>query len=59
MEMTPQQIDDVRTQAEIERQVKQSCTGLPFDEAERQALAQHPPVFRPPPTGHQTASPQN
>lgn len=46
MEVTPQQIDAARTQAEIDRKVKQSLVGLPHAQTEKRALAQHPPVFR-------------
>lgn len=46
MEMTPQQIDAARTQAEIDRQVNQSLVTMPHDATEKRALKQHPPVFR-------------
>jgi hypothetical protein len=46
MELTPQQIDAARTEAEIDRQVKQSLASMPHDATEKRALAKHPPVFR-------------
>jgi hypothetical protein len=46
MEVTPQQIDAARTQAEIDRRLKQSLASLPHDATEQRALETHPPVFR-------------
>ena len=44
--MTPQQIDEARTQAEISRQVDRSFVSLDHEETEKLALEKHPPVFR-------------
>lgn len=47
MELTPQQIDEACTEAEIARQVKHSfATPLRLAAMEKRALKEHPPVFR-------------
>lgn len=46
MELTPQQIDAARTQAEIDRQVRRHFSSQELARMEKRALVKHPPVFR-------------